>query len=277
MKQKNKHRHVVLCICLWVLAILFLIPVYYLVVSTFKSAEEVATNPFSLPSSFDLSHYVTAWEKMNYPRAFMNTLIITVGTVVISQFIAALAAYSITRYKSKFNKWAYMLVLAGMMIPGQVSLVSLYTLVQGLHLNDSIWGMIVINCGGNTILPLFLYRSFISTSIPVSIEEAAEIDGCGMFRKFIHIVLPLLKPVSATVSIIVALGVWNDYMNPMLFLQSRENATLILEVQRNVGQFSIDWISMFPMLLLDVAPLAIFYLFMQKRIISGVVSGAVKG
>ena len=89
--------------------------------------------------------------------------------------------------------------------------------------------------------------------------------------------LPMLKPITATAAIIVALGVWNDYLNPSLFLQSRENATLILEVQRNVGQFSIDWVSMFPMLLLDVAPLAIFYLVMQKQIISGVVTGAVKG
>lgn len=275
--KKNTRQRILRGVCLWLIAIVFLIPVYYLVVSTLKSADEVAAHPFRLPTSLDFSNYATAWEKMNYPRAFFNTLIITVFTVIISQFIAALAAYSITRYKSRFNKFAFTLVLAGMMIPGQVSLVALYTLVQGLHLGDSIWGMIVINCGGNTILPLFLYKSFISSSVPISIEEAAEIDGCGMFRRFIHIVLPMLKPVTATVSIIVALGVWNDYMNPMLFLQSRENATLILEVQRNVGQFSVDWISMFPMLLLDVAPLAIFYLFMQKRIISGVVTGAVKG
>lgn len=277
MKKSRHCKNILLGAILWLLAIVFFIPIYYLVVSTFKSADAVTTHPFSLPTSFDFSHYITAWEKMEYPKAFFNTFIITLFTVVFSLFIAALAAYSITRYKSKFNKFVFTLVLAGMMIPGQVSLVTLYTLVQNLHLNDSIWGMIVINCGGNTILPLFLYKSFIATSVPISIEEAAEIDGCGMFKRFIYIVLPMLKPITATVAIIVALGVWNDYMNPMLFLQSRENATLILEVQRNVGQFSIDWISMFPMLLLDVAPLAIFYLFMQKRIISGVVSGAVKG
>lgn len=277
MKKSRHCKNVLLGAVLWLLAIVFFIPIYYLIVSTFKSADAVTTHPFSLPTSFDFSHYIVAWEKMEYPKAFLNTFIITLFTVVFSLFIAALAAYSITRYKSKFNKFVFTLVLAGMMIPGQVSLVTLYTLVQNLHLNDSIWGMIVINCGGNTILPLFLYKSFIATSVPISIEEAAEIDGCGMFKRFVYIVLPMLKPITATVAIIVALGVWNDYMNPMLFLQSRENATLILEVQRNVGQFSIDWISMFPMLLMDVAPLAIFYLFMQKQIISGVVTGAVKG
>lgn len=273
--KKSKNR--ILEIGLWILAAVFFIPIYYLIVSTFKTAEEATKSPLGLPKSFDISNYITAWGKMEYPKAFMNTFIITFFTVVISLFIAAIAAYSISRYKSRFNRFVFMLVLAGMMIPGQVSLVSLYTLVQKLHLSDSIWGMIIINCGGNTILPLFLYKSFIATSIPVEIEEAAAIDGCGLFKRFILIVLPMMKPITATAAIIVALGVWNDYMNPMLFLQSRENATLILEVQRNVGQFSIDWISMFPMLLLDVAPLAIFYLFMQKKIISGAVAGAVKG
>lgn len=273
----KKKRTISLEIILWISAIVFFVPIYYLIVSTFKSADAITNEPFALPKTLDISSYIIAWEKMTYPRAFMNTFIITACTVIFSLLIASVAAYSITRYKSKFNKFTFTLVLAGMMIPGQVSLVTLYTLVQKLHLIDSIWGMIVINCGGNTILPLFLYKSFIATSIPVEIEEAAEIDGCNLMQRFILIVLPMLKPITATTAIIVALGVWNDYMNPMLFLQSRENATLILEVQRNVGQFSIDWNNMFPMLVLAVAPLAMFYLVMQKQIISGVVTGAVKG
>ena len=276
MKTKKK-KNIIMEIILWIVAVIFFVPIYYLIVSTFKTADAAATKPFALPESLDFSNYIVAWEKMNYPRAFMNTFIITLFTVVFSLLITAIAAYSISRYKSKFNKFVFTLVLAGMMIPGQVSLVTLFTLVQNLGLMDKVWGMIIINCGGNTILPLFLYRSFIATSIPIEIEEAAEIDGCNLLQRFVLIVMPMLKPITATVAIIIALGVWNDYMNPMLFLQSRENATLILEVQRNVGQFSIDWISMFPMLLLDVAPLAIFYLIMQKQVISGVITGAVKG
>lgn len=276
MKTKKK-KNIIMEIILWIVAVIFFVPIYYLIVSTFKTADAAATKPFALPETLDFSNYIVAWEKMNYPRAFMNTFIITLFTVVFSLLIAAIAAYSISRYKSKFNKFVFTLVLAGMMIPGQVSLVTLFTLVQNLGLMDKVWGMIIINCGGNTILPLFLYRSFIATSIPIEIEEAAEIDGCNLLQRFVLIVMPMLKPITATVAIIIALGVWNDYMNPMLFLQSRENATLILEVQRNVGQFSIDWISMFPMLLLDIAPLAIFYLIMQKQVISGVITGAVKG
>ena len=154
----KKKKNILLEIILWISAIVFFVPIYYLLVSTFKSADAITNEPFALPKTLDISNYIVAWEKMIYPRAFMNTFIITACTVLFSLFIAAIAAYSITRYKSKFNKFAFTLVLAGLMIPGQVSLVTLYTMVQKLHLIDSIWGMIVINCGGNTILPLFLHQ-----------------------------------------------------------------------------------------------------------------------
>ena len=277
MSKKQKYNKIILAIIMWLAAIVFFIPIYYLVISTFKSAEEITLNPFALPKNFNIAGYIIAWVKMNYPRAFMNTFTIAVLTVVSSILLAAFAAYSIARYKSKFNKFALTLILAGMMLPGQVSMVSLYNLVRGLGLIDNILGIVVITCAGNAMLPLFLFQSFISTSIPIEIEEAAQIDGCGLLKRFFFIVLPLLKPVVATAAIIIALGTWNDYLNPMLFLQSRENATLLIEVNRNIGQFAIDWISMFPMLVLAVLPLSIFYFIMQKQIISGVAAGAVKG
>lgn len=277
MSKKNRLSKIILAFLMWMIAVVFFCPIYYLIVSTFKSAEEMTRNPFGLPGTFDLSGYIVAWQKMNYPRAFTNTFIIAVLTVVTSILLASFAAYSIARYKSKFNKFVFTLVLAGMMLPGQVSMVSLYNLVKGLGLVDNIFGIVVITCAGNAMLPLFLFRSFITTSIPIEIEEAAQIDGCGLLKRFFLVVLPLLKPVVATAAIIIALGTWNDYLNPMLFLQSRENATLLIEVNRNIGQFAIDWTSMFPMLVLAVLPLSIFYFIMQKQIISGVAAGAVKG
>lgn len=270
-------KYIFLGLALWALAILFLVPIYYMIVSTFKDAEAVTLHPFALPTTLDLSKYFTAWEKMNYPRAFMNTFIITALSVFFSTMIAAIGAYAIVRYRSRFNKFVFALVLSGMMIPGQVSLVSLYNLVRGLGLMDNIYGLVLINAGSCTVLPLFLIKSFISTTIPVELEEASRIDGCNIYQTFFLVVLPLLKPVLATVAIITTLGVWNDYLNPMLFLQSRENATILQEINRNIGQFSVDWSGMFPMLVLGIAPLSIFYLLMQKHIISGVVTGAVKG
>ena len=111
----------------------------------------------------------------------------------------------------------------------------------------------------------------------MELEEAADIDGCGVLKKFFRVILPLLKPVISTVVIIVTLNVWNEFLTPLLFLQSRENGVILQEVSRNIGQFSTDWTALFPMLMLGVAPLMVFYIFMQKYIIGGVTTGAVKG
>lgn len=277
IKRNISIKYLCLGCALWVFAIVFLIPIYYMIVSTFKDAQATTLTPFALPKSLDFSKYVVAWVKMNYPRAFFNTFVITALSVGCAILLASVAAYSIARYKSKFNQAVFFLVLSGMMIPGQVNLVSLYNLVRGLGLMDNIYGMVIINAGGCTLMPLFLMRSFISTTIPIELEEAAKIDGCSVYRTFFQVVFPLLRPITTTVAIIMTLSIWNDYLNPMLFLQSRENATILLEVNRNIGQFAVDWSGMFPMLVLGIAPLSIFYLFMQRHIISGVITGAVKG
>ncbi|HPT77936.1 MAG TPA: carbohydrate ABC transporter permease [Candidatus Atribacteria bacterium] len=277
LRDNLKLRQILLGITLWAIAVVFMLPVYYLIVSTLKGAEEVTLYPFALPKTLNISKYITAWNKMSYPRAFFNTFTITSLSVLFSTLIASVAAYSIARHKSRFNKFVFFLVLSGIMIPGQVSLVSLYNIVRRLGLMDNILGLVVIYSGSSTVLPLFLIKNFISTTIPIELEEAAKIDGCSLYKTFFSIVFPLLRPIIATVIIITALGIWNDYLNPMLFLQSRKNATILLEINRNIGQFAVDWSGMFPMLVLGIAPLSLFYLFMQKYVISGVVAGAVKG
>ncbi|WP_418579278.1 carbohydrate ABC transporter permease, partial [Hungatella sp.] len=139
------------------------------------------------------------------------------------------------------------------------------------------FAVILVNVAINTPQAVFLFKEFIEGTVPKELEEAAEIDGCTVFRKFFRVVLPLLTPVISTVVIIVTLNVWNEFMTPLLFLQSREKDVILQEVSRNIGQFATDWTALFPMLMLGVAPLMIFYVFMQKYIIAGVAAGAVKG
>ena len=162
-------------------------------------------------------------------------------------------------------------------MPFQMNIVSLYKIVKALHLMNSPFAVILVDVAVNMPQAVFLFREFVHSTVPVELEEAAEIDGCGTMQKFFTIVFPLLKPVMATVIIIVTLNVWNEFMTPLLFLQSRANDVILQEVSRNIGQFSTDWTAMFPMMMLGVAPLMIFYLFMQKYIIAGVAAGAVKG
>lgn len=179
--------------------------------------------------------------------------------------------------KDKVGNAPFPFFLAGLIVPFQMNIVSLYKIVKSFHLMNSAFAVILVNVAINTPQGVFLFKEFIESTIPRELEEAAEIDGCSVGKKFFSIVLPLLKPVISTVVIIVTLNVWNEFMTPLLFLQSREKDVILQEVSRNIGQFSTDWTALFPMLMLGVAPLMIFYVFMQKYIIAGVAAGAVKG
>ncbi|WP_224723919.1 carbohydrate ABC transporter permease [Paenibacillus vietnamensis] len=259
------------------LTLIIAVPVYYLVVTTFKTSYEAAVSPLSLPSSFSFNAYVDAFVKMEYPRAFMNTFLITAFSVAGVILSASMGGYVLNRKSgSKWGKIIFIFILAGIMFPYQMSVLGLYKVVQSLHLMNTLTAVILINIAVNIPFATFMFRSFVST-IPGELEEAAKIDGAGFYRVFWIITFPLMKPIIATVAILNALTIWNDFMGPLYFIQSREKNVILQEVYRNVGQFSTDWTSMFPMMVLGVLPLLAFYLIMQKYIIGGVMNGALKG
>ena len=277
MKKKTLLMDILKHLFLLILALIVLTPIYYLIVTTFKSGAEAALHPMSLPSSFDFSRYVQAFQDMQYPRAFKNTLLITVGAVVGIIATSSMCGYVLNRKgKKKITQFIFVLILSGMMFPYQMSIMGLYKLIRGLGLMNSLLGVILIDIAINIPFATFLMKNFIST-VPIELEEAAKIDGAGVFRTFATITFPLLKPVVATIAILNTLNVWNDFMGPLYFLQTREKDVILQEVYRNIGQFSTDWTSLFPMMVLGVLPLLIFYLFMQRYIISGVMAGSVKG
>lgn len=279
MKKKNEHTRYPLVteIIMLLLGILWFIPIYYLIVTTFKTPQEATFSPLGIPTNWEISNYVNAWNTMEYPRAFFNTVVITVLAVAGIVIFGSMAGYALARSKRKFNGRVFLLFLAGLVVPFQMNIVSLYKVVTALHLMNNPIAVVLVDIAVNTPQAIFLCREFIASSVPYEIEEAADIDGCSTPRKFFGIVLPLLKPVVATVIIITTLNVWNEFMTPLLFLQSRRNDVLLLEVFRNIGQFSTDWTALFPMLMLAVMPLMIFYVVMQRHIIAGVAAGAVKG
>ncbi len=269
---KRKKSLAVTEIVMILLAVIWFIPIYYLIVTTLKSPKEATASPLALPKVFLVENYVTAWQNMQFPRAFGNTLFITATAVFFIVIFASMAGYALARTKTKWGMRLFLFFLAGLIVPFQMNIVSLYKIVM-----NSAFAVILVNVAINTPQGVFLFKEFIESTIPRELEEAAEIDGCSVGKKFFSIVLPLLKPVISTVVIIVTLNVWNEFMTPLLFLQSREKDVILQEVSRNIGQFSTDWTALFPMLMLGVAPLMIFYVFMQKYIIAGVAAGAVKG
>ena len=259
------------------LAAVWFIPIYYLIVTTFKNPQEATQSPLGLPKVWVFQNYVDAFANMQYPRALFNTVKITVLAVAIIVLVTSMAGYALARTKSRWGNRIFLLFLAGLVVPFQMNIVSLFKIVKSIGLMNTAWAVILVDVAINVPQGIFLFKEFVESTIPKELEEAAEIDGCSVIRKFFVIVLPLLKPVIATVVILVTLNVWNEFMTPLLFLQSREQDVILQEVSRNIGQFSTDWTALFPMLMLGVAPLMIFYIFMQKYIIAGVSAGAVKG
>ena len=276
-KRRKKAVDLILNLLYGAIGAMMLLPIYYLVVTTFKTPAEAAANPLGLPAHLTFENYRNALDAMNYGRALLNNLLITGFAVVLLIIFASMAAYVVARSRRKLFKGMYSVFMIGLIVPFQIAIIPLYKIISGMHLMNTLPGVILIDVFCiNLPLSIFLFRGFINT-VPKELEEAAYIDGCSVFGTFWRIVFPLLKPIVATVAILDALAVWNDFLTPLLFLQDPKKGVLLQQVYKNVGPFSTNWTSFFPMLVLATIPLVIFYLIMQKSIIEGVVAGSVKG
>ncbi|MCL2163163.1 MAG: carbohydrate ABC transporter permease [Oscillospiraceae bacterium] len=280
MSEKNlpkKYREYFYEIIFIVFTAVAMIPVYYLLITTFKTPQEATNAPLALPKIWRFDGYAKAWRGMNYPNAFKNSFIITFCSLGGTLLTASMAAFTLARKRNKLNTVLFYVLLAGLMIPFQMSILAQYRLVQSLGLMNNILSVIFINIAVNLPMSVFFIRNFIIASVPVQIEEAAVIDGCSVLRTFMFITLPLLRPVIATLAIMNSIGIWNDFLTPLMFLQSQSSRTILLEVNANVGRFNTNWTDMFPMMVLGVLPLVLFFLIMQRHIIKGISTGAVKG
>ena len=253
----------------------FLIPIYFLVVSSFKTQPEILSSPLGLPESIDFSNYGKALEGINFFHHFWISVYITTISVVLIVVFGSMAAYTIARKTNRLTKFLRNYFLIGFMVPIQTTMLPLFLIMRDLNLLNTKQGLIFLHCNG-AVFALFLYTGFMR-AMPRDLEEAAAVDGAGQFRIFWRIVFPLLKPVTATVAIFNFVWVWNDFILGFLFLGTTDNATLTMQVYNGVGQFENDWSIMIPMLILTTLPIVIFFLVMQKRIIGGLAAGSLKG
>lgn len=258
------------------LCTVFFIPFYYLLVNTFKPAQAASQSPLSLPGkNFTWDLYREALNSINFWSSLRNSLIITVVSVTIIILIGSMAAYAIVRRKNIVTKILFFYFLVGFMVPAQTTLIPLFNLMSFFHLQNSVIGMIVLYTSWCNFA-LFMYQGFIN-NVPKDLEEAALIDGASVWKMYWRIAFPLLKPVTTTIIIFDVMWIWNDFMLPYLFISSSNNFTLIMEVYKGVGQFSNNWTVMLCTMVIVLIPIVVFYLLMQKHIIAGITSGAVKG
>ncbi len=261
---------------LYILLLIYLFPFYLVFINSFKSRKEIISNPLGFISKMNLSNFVNAFKRMSYLDAFINSLIITTISVLIIALFSSMTAYFFVRYKWKINKFLFLLMVTSMLIPFQSIMIPLVRIYGAtLKLLDNKWILIYMYMGFGSSLSVFVYHGFIK-SIPLELEEAAMIDGCTRVQTFFRIVLPLLRSTTLTLIILNVLWIWNDFLLPSLVLISKVNRTLPLSTFYFHGTYTSDYGLLMAGLLLTIIPVIVFFLLMQKHIISGIMQGAIK-
>lgn len=278
MQKRNIVFNILSYILLTAAALIFVAPIAIVLMNSFKSKFYISGEPFKLPDSetFEgILNYTEGVAKTGFFKAFGWSIFITVFSVAAIVLFTSMTAWYITRQKSKFTSALYYAFVFSMIVPFQMVMFTLTKTANTLHLDNPV-GIVFIYLGFGAGLSVFMFSGFVK-SIPLEIEEAAMIDGCGPLQTYFRVVFPILKPTAITVAILNAMWVWNDYLLPYLVIGS-EYKTVPIAIQYLKGGYgSVDMGAMMAMLVLAIVPIVIFYLFSQKYIIKGVVAGAVKG
>jgi raffinose/stachyose/melibiose transport system permease protein len=275
MTKSRQRKMLLLEIVILILALIFLYPLLLVIINSFKNYNEIMTNVVSLPHSLILSNYSDVWGLMNYPVLFLNTLFITVISVGGILLFGSMAGYKLSRTRSKMSSILFFLAIAPMMLPFQSFMITLTKLSKDLHLINSLVGINVIYWGLGIPLSVFMFHGFVK-SIPLELEECASIDGCSPFKIYYKIVFPIMIPVISTVAILNVMWIWNDFLLPLIMLNGK-GVTLQLAAYKFFGQYKSDWNYALTAVIYVTTPPVLFFLFMQKFIIKGMVAGAVKG
>ena len=275
--MKTKRYNNALSLAFLLLLIFVLLPFCLIVLNSFKSLLEIAQNILGLPASFSLDNYIRAWKILDYPHAFLNTLIVTIlGNAGLIVF-GTMTGYWLARHRTRLNRFLYILFLGAMAIPFEACMIPIMRVTSMCHLNRSLLGLGVCYWGLGASTVVFLtYGALLN--IPYELEESATIDGCSRLRLFWQIVFPLLKPIVITFTIMNTFWFWNDYLMPQLMLgRSSKLYTLQLTMRSMFMEYFTMWDVALAGLVLILIPTIIFFLIAQKKIVEGLMSGSVKG
>lgn len=255
--------------------VIFVLPFYFLVINTFKTQRDAAFNPMGWPEQFIFTNYIDVFDKIPVLLSLFNSTFITACAVVLVVMFGAMAAYPIVYNKTRLNQFFMFYLLAGFLIPFQSIVLAVFQTMNELNLLNTLHGMILFY-SSNCAFAFFLTMGYMRT-VPRVLHEAATVDGAGIFVIFWRIVLPLIVPILATSSVYMAIQIWNDFLAPNLFINSQSKLTLVLQIYKAKGEFNVEWPLFMTMATLTLIPILIFYVFMQKYIIRGLVAGAIKG
>jgi raffinose/stachyose/melibiose transport system permease protein len=233
-------------------------------------------NPFGPPTAPVFGNFVRAWTTAAFGRTMLNSLLVTAASIVGLVALGSMASFPLARRPSGLHRAIYIGFVSLIMIPFQMAMIPLYRLVQGLGWINTFRAVVLTEIACALPFTVFLYTGFMK-SVPKEIEESGIVDGCDNFTIFAALLFPMLKPATATVVILNTLGVWNDFLMPLLFLQEREKRTIQIALFIFQGQYNTNWNLIFAAVFIAACPLLLLFIVMQKDFIKGITAGAVKG
>ena len=260
-------------------SILYLAPLFIVLINSFKKKAFINLEPFKLPTEknfIGMENFTTAIENYDFLMSVVWTVVMTVGSVLVILICTSMFAWFITRVNNRATKFLYLLCVFSMVVPFQMVMFTLSLVTDRLRLGTP-WGLVIIYLGFGAGLAVFMFCGFVK-SIPIEIEEAAMIDGCSPLRTFFSVVLPIMKPTYISVGILETMWIWNDFLLPYLTLDLNKFSTIPITIQRMQGSYGrVDMGAIMASLVMAIIPIVVFYLSCQKYIIRGVAAGAVKG
>lgn len=264
-------------IIMTVAALFFISPILIILNYSFKGKKELYLNsPLSLPESLNFDNYAAAFKKLDLATTFTNTFIYTAISVLILALLCGVTAWAIARCTHKFFKFCYVYFIVGILIPYQALFLPIYIIGFNLKLTNTRYGIIFMYVATGISFGVFLMNSFMST-VPLELEEAARIDGCSVFKTYFKVVMPILKPAMATLIIMQAFQIWNDYLLASLYVSKKQLKTLTVAISSLFSAQSSDYTTAMAAIVISVLPIAILFLSLQKYFIKGMTVGAVKG
>ncbi len=273
--KKTKPSDIFFFVLAFLLAFLFIYPVYFSTISAFKTQGEIMRNPMALPSALRFDNFIFLLNKTRLPQAFLVSLFLTTTSTALIILVVPMAAYVLERRKSRISSIIYIFFISGMMIPFQVYMIPLFQELNYLHLFGNLFGPIIIYVSGSVAFGTLLYTSFIR-GIPKELEESAAIDGCNSLVTFRRIVFPLLGPCTVSMIILQGLGIWNDFLMPLLVLPAGHAKTINVEIYSYVGELATRWDVLFAGSFCAMVPIIVIFIFLQKYFIKGIMTGTVK-
>ena len=258
-----------------VLAFIFVYPIFLMIITAFKSTREIFMNPFGLPQAWSLETFAKVWQRAHFNTYFVNSVTVTLASTLLVLACSSLSAYALSRYQFRLSNFFY--IFSGRNYdphsPGDSPLIPAHA---DLSLLNSHWSLVLTYAASGMPMSVFLLTGFFKT-IPKDLEYSARIDGCSDLQIFYRIMLPLVRPGLATVTIVNFVPWWNDFFFPLLFIQSDRLKTIPLGMTIFFGQFMTDWGMLFAGMVIASVPLLVLYLAMSRQFISGLTAGALKG